>query len=141
MWPFVERRNGSDRRRRPTRWYDSLLGHRRRERGRRTGESRNVYVDVYLASDLILVALVFTLNLIDAGMTLHHLEHGAIEQNPLMDRLIQWGPIWFLLEKVVVIGLCMAALLVHKTFGLARRSALVLLGAYGLLMIQHLSLL
>lgn len=110
-------------------------------RGRRAGESRNVYVDVYLASDLILVAMVFGLNVFDAGMTLHHLGRGAIEQNPLMDQLIQWGPVWFVLEKVVVIGLCMAALLIHKTFGIARRAALVLLAAYGLLMIQHLSLL
>lgn len=140
-WPWVDRRSGTDRRNRPTRWYDSLLGHRRRRRGRRKGESRNIYVDIYHAGDLILVAGVFLLNLVDAGLTLHHLAEGAVEQNPVMDRLIQWGAVWFVLEKALVVGLCLVALAVHKTFPLARRGAYVLLVLYSLLMIQHISLL
>jgi hypothetical protein len=140
-WPFVDRRSGHDRRYRPTRWYDSLLGHRRRRRGRRRGESRNIYVDLYHAGDLILVIAVFALNLLDAGLTLHHLSAGAVEQNPLMDQLIQWGPLWFLAQKILVVGLCMVALLVHKTFALARRAAYALLVVYGLLAIYHMTLL
>jgi hypothetical protein len=140
-WPWVDRRSGTDRRNRPTRWYDSLLGHRRRKRGRRKGESRNIYVDIYHSGDLILVAAVFLLNLVDAGLTLHHLSEGAVEQNPLMDRLIAWGAVWFLLEKALVVGLCLVALAVHKTFPLARRGAYALLVVYSLLMIQHISLL
>ncbi len=96
---------------------------------------------MYLAGDVILAALIFGLNVLDAGLTLHHLAHGAVELNPLMDRLIQWGPIWFLLEKIFVIALCIGALLIHKTFRIARRAALVLLAVYGLLMVQHMVLL
>jgi len=140
-WPLVDRRSGRDRRERPTRWFDSLLGHRRRRRGRRRGESRNIYVDIFHARDLVLVAVVFLLNLADAVLTLHHLAFGAVEQNPLMDDLIARGPTWFILEKCFVVGLCLVALLVHKTFTLARRSAYVLLVFYGLLMLQHIALL
>jgi hypothetical protein len=140
-WPFVERRSGQDRRFQPTRWYDSLLGHRRRRRGRRKGESRNIYVDLYHAGDLILVLSVFVLNLLDAGLTLHHLSAGAVEQNPLMDQLIQWGPLWFLAQKILVVGLCMVALLVHKTFALARHAAYALLVVYGFLAVYHMTLL
>jgi hypothetical protein len=87
------------------------------------------------------VALIFGLNVFDAGLTLHHIAGGAVELNPLMDRLIQLGPLWFVLEKIFVVGLCMGALLIHKNFHLAHKAALVLLTAYGLLMIQHISLL
>ena len=140
-WPFFDRRRGGDRRERPTRWYDSLLGHRRRRRGRRHGESRNVYFDLYHARDLIGVLVIFALNVLDAVLTLHHLSLGAVEQNPLMDDLIRIGPAWFLLEKTLVVGLCLFALVVHKSFPAARRAVHVLLVAYGLLMLQHISML
>jgi hypothetical protein len=139
-WPFVERRDGTDRRLRRTRWYDSLLGHRRRQRGRRRGESRNVYVDLYHASDLLGVGVIFGLNLVDAVLTLGFLERGGFEQNPLIGQLIEAGPHYFLLEKVIVVGLCLVALVVHKTYRLARVGAGALLTAYGLLTLHHLSL-
>lgn len=140
-WPFIDRRSGQDRRDHPTRWYDSLVGHRRRLRGRRTGESRNIYVDLYHTADLILLALIFSLNLLDAGLTLNHISNGGIEQNPLMESLIYAGPGYFLLEKVVVVGLCLIAVAVHRTFRVARTGAWILLSLYTLLMLQHLSLL
>jgi hypothetical protein len=138
-WPFVDRRSGTDRRLRPTRWHDSLFGHRQRVRGRRRGESRNVYVDLYHAADLIFISLLFLLNLVDAGLTLSHVSSGGIEQNPLMDELMHWGPIYFLLEKFVVVGLCLLAMVVHKTFKLARIGAWILLVFYSLLMVRHIS--
>jgi len=139
-WPFVDRRAGTDRRLRRTRWYDSLLGHRRRQRGRRKGESRNVYVDIYHASDLLLIGVIFLLNLLDAVLTLCFLDRGGVEQNPLIGQLIEAGPHFFLLEKVFVVGLCLVALVVHKTFRLARAGAYALLTAYGLLTLHHLRL-
>ena len=139
--PPTERRSGGDRRLQETRWYDSLLGHRRRRRGRRHGESRNVYVDVYHAGDLLLIGVVFVLNVLDAVLTLRVLARGGVEHNPLMQELIEWGPGWFLAEKGLIVGVCLVTLLVHKNFPVARRAAYVLLSFYGLLMLQHLSLL
>jgi Domain of unknown function (DUF5658) len=140
VWPRVERRSGWDRRLRYTRWYDRVFGHRRRQRGRRRGESRNRYFDVYYASDLLLVGTIFVLNLLDAVLTLGFLERGGVEQNPLIERLIEAGPGYFLLEKIFVVGLCLAAIVVHQAFWVARVGAYGLLVAYGLLTLHHLRL-
>jgi len=139
-WPFVERRRGGDRRARPTRWYDSVRGHRRRRRGRRAGEQIDIYVDAFHVRDVLIVVLVFLLNLADAGMTLHHLSAGAVEENPLMDQLIRWSPAWFLAEKICIVGLCLLTLAIHKTFRLARYAAHALLAVYGLLTVHHILL-
>jgi hypothetical protein len=105
------------------------------------GESQSMYVDVYYAADFVLVGIIFILNLIDAGLTLHHISLGGIEQNPLMDRVLRWGPGFFLLEKLLLVGLCLMALIVNKEFRLAQLGAWLLLLSYSLLMVQHLSLL
>jgi len=141
VWPFVDRRSGEDRRQRPTRWYDSLLGHRRRKRGRRKGESRNIYVDLYHASDLIVLALVFLLNLLDAVLTLVHLSNGGVETNPAMAELLRHGPLVFILQKCFVVALCLVAIAVHKTFPIARIGAWLLLGCYSVLALWHLTFL
>ena len=125
----------------PTRWYDSLLGHRRRKRGRRKGESRNIYVDLYHSSDLIILGLVFLLNLLDAVLTLVHLSNGGVEQNPAMAELLRHGPLLFILQKCFVVGLCLAAMIVHKTFRIARMGAWILLICYTGLAIWHLTFL
>lgn len=140
-WPFMDRRSGDDRRNLPTRWYDSLLGHRRRKRGRRRGESQNVYVDLYHSSDLIILSLVFLLNLLDAILTLMHLSAGGVEQNPAMAELLRYGPLPFILQKCLVVALCLVAMIVHKTFRIARIGAWVLLCAYSGLAIWHLTFL
>ncbi len=140
-WPWVDRRSGGDRRLRPTRWFDSILGHRRRTRGRRKGESRNIYVDLYHASDLILLGFVFLLNLVDTVLTLRHLANGGVELNPIMAWLLSQGPWLFVLQKCVVVGACLTLIVVHKTFPLARKGAWLLLGAYSLLAAWHLALL
>jgi len=141
VWPFVDRRSGEDRRHRPTRWYDSLLGHRRRKRGRRRGESRTIYVDLYHSSDLIILAVVFLLNLLDAVLTLIHLSNGGIEQNPAMAELLRHGPLLFILQKCFVVALCLVAIAVHKTFPIAKIGAWLLLGCYTGLALWHLTFL
>ena len=140
-WPFVNRRSAGDRRHLPTRWYDSFLGHRRRKRGRRKGESQNIYVDLYHSSDLIILSVVFLLNLVDAILTLVHVSGGGVEQNPAMAELLSYGPLAFVLEKCVVVGLCLVAMIVHKTFRIARIGAWILLCCYTGLTIWHLTFL
>ncbi len=119
-WPAVDRRTGGDRRQQPTRLRDSLLGFRKRKRGRRDGESQNAYVDVFTRSDIALMLTVFVLNILDAFFTLRWLRMGGSEGNPLMDALIRGDEIGFLIEKCLVVGVWLIVLLIHKNFRIAR---------------------
>ena len=139
-WPYVDRRAGVDRRARPTAWWDSILGRKRRVRGRRKRESRNIYVDLYDQWDLILTLAIFVLNIADAGLTLVFLGQGGSEANPLMAGVLGYGVAAFLLEKCLVVALCLLALVVHKTFRFARTATYFALCAYGLLTVHHLVL-
>jgi len=139
-WPYVDRRDGGDRRARPTTWWDSLQGRKRRVRGRRRGESRNIYVDIYDRWDLILMLVIFVLNVFDALLTLVYLGQGGREANPIMAEVLGYGVTAFVLEKCFVVALCLVALVVHKTFRLARIATYWLLVAYGLLTVRHLVL-
>lgn len=129
-WPEVERRSGRDRRARPTRFWDALLGRRRRHGGRRQGEARNTYVDVFQPRDVAMLVGIFLLNLFDALFTLRWLQMGGGERNPLMDILIQSSDFAFLFQKCVVVGLWLVVLMVHKNFRIARLGLLSLLALY-----------
>jgi len=118
--PRVDRREQRDRRLAPTRGWDSLLGFRRRHRGRRDGERDNIYVDRYTHQDVALMLGIFVLNILDAFFTLRWLEMGGGEGNPLMDMLIQTNVQIFLLQKCVVVGLWLVVLVIHKNFRIAR---------------------
>ncbi len=129
-WPERDRRSGPDRRRRPTRLWDSLVGPRRRQGGRRAEDRPGLYVDVYHPSDVALVLTVFVLNLLDAFFTLSILERGGREENPLMERLLEAGQETFLYEKCFLVGFWLVLLVVHKNFRLARIGLWLLLAVY-----------
>jgi hypothetical protein len=139
-WPYLERRENLDRRQRPTRWWESLLGWRQRQRGRRAGESENIYVDVYQNADLFLILSIFILNLADAYFTLDYLGRGGEEANPFANHLIASGPITFVYEKCFAVALCLIALAAHRTFRMARVGMYLLLGCYGVLTLYHMLL-
>jgi len=139
-WPYVDRRVTPDRRARPTRWWESLLGARRRQAGRRSDELHGIYVDQYERRDLALVGGIFLLNLFDAALTLYNLSQGIGEANPVMAAVLDLGPYAFVYEKCFVVGSCLVALVVHKNFGGVRRAMLALLWAYALLALYHLVL-
>jgi hypothetical protein len=136
-WPQIDRRARSERRAQPTRFWDSLLGRRRRAEGRRIGESGDVYVDRFGRGDVMLVLGIFALNIFDAFCTLVWLRRGGSEGNPLMDLAIQAGDSVFLFQKCIVAGLWLLVLLVHKNFRIARIGLWVLLGVYGTLAAYH----
>lgn len=115
-----DRRKSSERRESPTRIWDSLLGFYRRQRGRRVGESDNIYVDSYTRQDLLLTVAVLLLNILDAFFTLRWLGMGGGEGNPLMDLLIRADDMLFLFQKCVVVGIWLIILVVHKNFRIAR---------------------
>jgi hypothetical protein len=115
-----ERREQDDRRDAPTRGWDSLFGFYRRRKGRRDGESENIYVDSYTRQDVALTVGVLILNILDAFFTLRWLEMGGGEGNPLMEMLIRANDMLFLLQKCIVVGLWLIVLVIHKNFRIAR---------------------
>jgi hypothetical protein len=139
-WPATDRRRTADRRHRPTRFWDTLVGPSRRRHGRRRGDHDRLYVDVYHPSDVALVLSVFVLNLLDAFFTLNILRKGGTEENPLMERLLQAGDASFLFEKCFLVGFWLVLLIVHKNFRLARIGLWLLLAAYSALFGWHVLL-
>lgn len=136
-WPKVDRRTNADRRGRPTRSWDSLLGRRRRKAGRRKGESEELYVDRFGKRDVGLVLAIFSLNLFDAFCTLVWLDRGGSEGNPLMDWALQAGDSVFLFQKCAVAGVWLLVLLVHKNFRIAQIGMWSLLAVYAALALYH----
>jgi Domain of unknown function (DUF5658) len=92
---------------------------------------------------IALVALaVLALNLVDMTFTLHHLELGAVELNPVMRELLELGPLQFILGKHLMVGAGIVAVAGHWSFWLAAAGLrLVVLPTYALTAIYHLLLL
>lgn len=112
---------GPDRRRRPTpilSRYTFTGG--RRVGGRRDGESENIYVDVYSPRLVVLLLLFFALTVLDSVSTLVYLGKGGRELNPIAQWMIDTGPLFFVLAKGVLSGLCLLFVMLHKTFKPAR---------------------
>ncbi|MEZ4216000.1 MAG: DUF5658 family protein [Myxococcota bacterium] len=136
-WPVVDRRRSADRRSRPTRFFDSVLGHRRRRAGRRAGEGADQYVDRLGTRGIALALAVFALNIFDAFCTLVWLRRGGSEGNPIMDWALDAGDSVFLFQKCFVAAIWIVVLVVHKNFRLARLGLWSLLVVYALLAIYH----
>jgi hypothetical protein len=140
-WTGQERRSGIDRRLTPTRPISRFLWKGSRARGRREGEDRNVYVDRYSRSDLVLAFSLLVLNVLDAALTLEYIEGDiSLELNPITRFFLELGPGPFVLFKTGVVTACLLFLTVHKTFRRVRVSLLVLLALYGALLLYHLVL-
>jgi hypothetical protein len=131
-----ERRERFDRRRRPTRPWDSLRGWTRRRNPRR-GPEGPVYVDVFSPRDVLLLLAIFLLNLLDAGLTLLYLSQGGSEGNPAMAHLLEIGSVAFLGQKCLVVGVWLLFLIVHKNFRVARYGLWTLLGLYACVFAYH----
>lgn len=136
----AERRRLTERRRFPTRVWDSLLGRGRRRGGRRKGEDRDLYVDAYRSGDLLLLVSAFLLNVLDGFFTLVWVGGGGGERNPLMDRLLQSGDQVFLNVKLFVAGVAFVWLMAHKNFRVARIGLWLLVAVYGALLLYHVAL-
>jgi len=117
--PFVERRSGVDRRRKPTSPLSgsSLFGSRRYGR-RKEDRLIHYYVDRYGWRSVSAVLATLVLCLTDAFMTLYLLSRGAQELNPLMDYFIDIGPVPFLATKYTMTGAALTWLIVHKNYPL-----------------------
>jgi len=136
----LERRRLADRRRRPTTFVSALRWNGRRKGFRRAGEGHHAYVDCLALRIVGLTILVCVSSLLDALLTLLHLENGGGEANPLMYMAIAHGTTLFVVLKISIT--CVAAwfLAVHQQFPLAYRGLHGLALAYGVLLVYHLAL-
>ena len=78
----LDRRRLPERRTRPTTFFRALHWRGRRQGFRRVGEGRHAYVDSLAWRIVVLALLVFVGSLLDALLTLRHLQHGGQEANP-----------------------------------------------------------
>jgi uncharacterized protein DUF5658 len=140
-WPRVERRKLPDRRASRTPLWSAFLGLRQRQRGRRAGESEDIYVDRFSRRDVLLVIAILVLNVFDAFFTLIWLHRGGAEGNPVMAWLLDLGIGPFLAQKCFIVGGALLLLVVHKNFRLARLGLKSLATVYSLLILYHFALL
>lgn len=133
-------RHQGDRRQSPTRFRDTLRPPLQRAEARRQGEIDRLYVDRYRGSDVALLLIIFAINIADAFFTLHWVNRGGSEGNPLMDWLLSQGHMSFVFFKCLVVGGWLLVLTVHKNFRLARWGLRVLLIVYAALLVYHIFL-
>ena len=136
------RPRGGDRRGRSTLRFSrySLWGGRRK-RVRRSEEREGSFVDLYGQRLLLLLLWVALMNVADSFFTLHHLQAGGIELNPIAEELLRAGHFGFVSIKCALISLALMVLLMHKNFAAARFGIWIAGVAYTLLFAYHLILL
>lgn len=100
-----EKRRLEDRRR--FSWRTVVFGYlRSRRRGHRRGaEPPAVFIDWHHPWLFILATGTMLLSTLDAFFTLHLLEHGATEVNPVMAIAIELGPFAFAASKMLLTGI------------------------------------
>ncbi len=137
-----ELRESSDRRDKPTRMFSryTLFGRRRQNR-RGSDPSIRYYVDWISGPYLKVLIAVAAFIIIDAFSTLHIMDNGGGEANPLMDWMIQRGVGWFIFVKFCTALVGFMVLAVHRFFPLCRPLVGVLLLAYGGIVCYHVYLL
>jgi len=123
----------SDRRHRPTPVISRFtFGSGRRKTVRRAAEKRShLFVDLYSARLLVLVATIITLSCIDAYLTLILVEKGkVIEANPLMATLLSYGVFPFIFVKFIVTASALLVLCLFKNARITRISLPLALKIY-----------
>ena len=137
-----ERRDPGDRRRSSTPRISrySLFGGRRRG-PRREEEREGSFVDRYDRPLVFILAWVAIANVADSFFTLHHLQAGGIELNPIAEELLRAGHFGFVSIKCALISMALMVLLMHKNFAAARFGIWIAGVAYTLLFAYHLILL
>ena len=88
----------------------------------------------------MLALLVFVCSLLDALLTLRHLQQGGQEANPLLAMALTSGTTWFLQLKIGLTGVGVWLLAAHQQFPLAQRGLQGLTLGYGVVLVYHLVL-
>jgi hypothetical protein len=139
-----------DRRHQPDRRKSSTLIHKatgqRAAPRRRADAIQKPYVDLYSWRSLGLILAVLAMSILDGFFTLHLMDIGAQEVNPIMRHALARGPIFFLVAKYALTGSALVLLLIHKEFYLFRGRVrakyffLIFLMSYFVLVIYELIL-
>jgi len=137
---LLNRRQLSDRRWQPTSLGSALRLYGRRQRFRRAGEGANTYVDCLAPRISGLTLFILMSSILDAYLTILHLQRGGGEANPFMALVLTYGYTPFLAIKMVTTGVGAWLLAVHQQFVLAWKALHALAGVYALLLIYHLML-
>ena len=113
----ASRRFDIDRRERPTPMISRFWLRGRRRAGRRDDETDNIYVDRYSGGEMLLVASVLVLSVLDMVFTIFHLNYGGTEANPVMAWMLDLGgqPL-FMAVKLFSTFVGLFVLLVHVRF-------------------------
>ena len=110
----LDRRRLPERRTHPTTFFRALHWRGRRQGFRRVGEGRHAYVDSLAWRIVVLALLVFVGSLLDALLTLRHLQHGGQEANPWLALALTDGTPRFLQLKIGLTGAGVGWLAVHQ---------------------------
>jgi hypothetical protein len=127
-----EQRNSTDRRKKPTNPFSRYAFRGRRKTIRRAEDRRrHPYTDQYSRRLLLVALLIMLLCVADALFTLLHVSEGAIELNPLMDGLLQKGPLVFFVVKftLTACGLLLLVIYRHHPLGRIATGSMLLLYA------------
>ena len=138
--PPFDRRCLADRRARPTTLRSALRWQGRRTSFRRAGEGHQAYVDSLPWRVGGLAVLIHVCSLLDAMLTLLHLQDGGAEANPLMHLALAHGPTLFLALKVSLTGVAVWFLAAHQQWPLAVHGLHGLALSYGIVLVYHLVL-
>lgn len=113
----IEKRTQSDRRNEPTSPWGSFPPAGQRTQNRRAGEQRRAYfVDRFSSVMFVIVLLLLVASMVDAALTIHLINSGGEEINPLMDRLLAQGVLPFLLVKYLLTAAGLPLLLIFKNY-------------------------
>jgi hypothetical protein len=96
-------------------------------------------VDLPSLRTVALTLIIFALSILDAVFTITHLENGAFELNPVMDRIIQSGFQNALLIKSLGAGLMACFLAIHQNFKISFYGMRVLAATHIVLLAYHLA--
>lgn len=119
-----ERRRAREQRRPSLRGFVGTLVYRRRRGLRRADDTGGFhYIDHYPPRLFAAVLALMLLCTVDAALTLHILERGGSELNPVMQALLEAGPRVFFVAKYAATALCAAVLVAHARLRLFRRLA------------------
>ena len=130
--PDPEKREPSDRRRRPTPILSRFtLAGRRQFLRRKEDRSKGGYVDRYGSGLLLLLLVLLSLNIFDAIFTIFILDCGGQEVNPIMGALIAYCGEQFWIWKFLMVAVAVLFLCLHSQFPRVKRALWALTMIYG----------
>ena len=119
---YVERRSGKDRRiHQFPKWRYLLFSGKRAKARRKEDLERTFYFDRYSSNLFAAIVAILMLSVLDALLTLHLIDHGSIELNPVMAYFIEYGPFAFMGAKYLLTCTGVIILLLFRNV-LRRRS-------------------